>query len=118
MNRLYNQFTYYNNFSLFSTEAWIDGDVQNADSAESIHDVIHNNVGQGGSLTYLDFSAYDPVFWLHHVMMDRILALWQDLHPDTYVEPRIASMGSYTIPVGMMADADTRKPPLITPREM
>lgn len=109
MNRLYNQFTYYDNFTLFSTSAWIENGIQNADSAESIHDVIHNNVGQGGSMTYLEFSAYDPIFWLHHTMMDRILALWQELHPESYVQPRVTGMGSYTIPVGMTADANTRK---------
>lgn len=39
-NRLYNLFTYYDNFTQFSTEAWEDGSFANADSVESLHDAI------------------------------------------------------------------------------
>lgn len=27
------------------------------------------------------FAAYDPVFWAHHVMVDRIWRIWQRDHP-------------------------------------
>lgn len=40
MNRLYNLFTFYSNYTLFSTEAWQDGAFANADSVESLHDTI------------------------------------------------------------------------------
>lgn len=38
-------------------------------------------------------SAYDPVFWAHHTMVDRIWSLWQSKHaspgppPDSYAHP-------------------------------
>lgn len=40
MNRLYNLFTYYSNYTLFATEAWQDDSYANADSIESLHDTI------------------------------------------------------------------------------
>jgi tyrosinase len=36
------------------------------DSLESVHDTIHNTVGNGGHLTNVAYSAFDPCFWLLH----------------------------------------------------
>lgn len=109
-DRLYNLFTFYGNYSEFSTESYnFGGEFKNADSLESIHDVIHGATGSGGHMTYLDYSAYDPIFWLHHMMVDRAFALWQAVYPDSYVEPNIAWQGSYTIPERARIDMDTRR---------
>jgi len=109
-DRLYNLFTFYGNYSEFSTESYnFGGEFKNADSLESIHDVIHGATGSGGHMTYLDYSAYDPIFWLHHMMVDRAFALWQAVYPDSYVEPNQAWQGSYTIPEKARIDAETRK---------
>jgi tyrosinase len=109
-DRLYNLFTFYGNYSEFSTESYnFGGEFKNADSLESIHDVIHGATGSGGHMTYLDYSAYDPIFWLHHMMVDRAFALWQAVYPDSYVEPNVAWQGSYTIPERARIDMDTRK---------
>lgn len=109
-DRLYNLFTFYGNYSEFSTESYnFGGEFKNADSLESIHDVIHGATGSGGHMTYLDYSAYDPIFWLHHMMVDRAFALWQAVYPDSYVEPNIAWQGSYTIPERASIDMDTRR---------
>ncbi|HEY0388999.1 MAG TPA: tyrosinase family protein [Gaiellales bacterium] len=43
---------------------------------EGIHDGIHGHVG--GTMANIGWAAYDPLFWAHHVMIDRIWALWQD----------------------------------------
>lgn len=40
MNRLYNLFAFYSNYTQFSTEAWQDDTFANADSMESLHDTI------------------------------------------------------------------------------
>ncbi|GAB7324456.1 hypothetical protein MBLNU13_g08380t2 [Cladosporium sp. NU13] len=107
-DRLYNLFTFYGNYSEFSTESYnFGGEFKNADSLESIHDVIHGATGSGGHMTYLDYSAYDPIFWLHHMMVDRAFALWQAVYPDSYVEPNLAWQGSYTIPERARIDMDT-----------
>jgi tyrosinase len=43
---------------------------------EGIHDGIHGWVG--GTMGSIGWAAYDPIFWAHHTMIDRIWALWQD----------------------------------------
>lgn len=109
-DRLYNLFTFYNNYSEFSTESYTFGTAfRNADSLESIHDVIHGATGSGGHMTYLDYSAYDPIFWLHHMMVDRVFALWQTINPDSFVKPTAAFQDSFTIPQGTILDGSTRK---------
>ena len=30
-----------------------------------------------GTMSAVNFSAYDPIFWSHHCMVDRIWRLWQ-----------------------------------------
>jgi tyrosinase len=40
-----------------------------------LHDNIHGWVG--GSMALAAWSAYDPLFWVHHCMVDRIWYLWQ-----------------------------------------
>ncbi|KAJ4303408.1 hypothetical protein N0V90_002301 [Kalmusia sp. IMI 367209] len=39
------------------------------DSVESIHGTIHDTVGMDGTMTWLFYSAFDPVFWLHHALV-------------------------------------------------
>ena len=46
---------------------------------EDIHNGIH--VWVGGTMGSVGTSAYDPVFWAHHTMIDRIWRLWQLKHP-------------------------------------
>jgi tyrosinase len=46
---------------------------------EDIHDAVHMWVG--GEMTNQMFAAYDPIFWAHHAMVDRLWALWQLEHP-------------------------------------
>ena len=45
------------------------------DNLENIHDALHGYVG--GSMANVAFSAYDPIFYSHHCMIDRVWALWQ-----------------------------------------
>jgi hypothetical protein len=46
---------------------------------ESYHDEVH--VWVGGTMAEIPFAAYDPVFFAHHVMIDRTWRLWQLRHP-------------------------------------
>lgn len=109
-DRLYNLFTFYSNFTQFGNEAWMQSSgVSNADSLESIHDAIHGILGSNGHMTYLDYSAFDPSFWLHHAMIDRIFALWQAVYPDSYVEPMAAIEQSFTVKVGDVMDVNSRE---------
>lgn len=44
-------------------------------SLEQVHNDVH--VWVGGSMTVVPTAAYDPIFWSHHAMVDRIWYLWQ-----------------------------------------
>jgi tyrosinase len=46
---------------------------------EGLHDRVH--VWTGGHMGMIPFAAFDPVFWAHHTMVDRIWRLWQLRHP-------------------------------------
>jgi tyrosinase len=45
---------------------------------ESIHDGVH--IWVGGTMSAITTAAYDPVFWAHHCMIDRLWYLWQLRH--------------------------------------
>jgi tyrosinase len=45
---------------------------------QDIHDAIHGWVG--GDMGSIASSAFDPVFWAHHAMIDRLWYLWQLRH--------------------------------------
>jgi tyrosinase len=42
---------------------------------EGIHSGVHGWVG--GAMTSVPVAAYDPLFWAHHSMIDRLWYLWQ-----------------------------------------
>ena len=45
---------------------------------EDIHNSVH--VWVGGTMGGIGTSAFDPIFWAHHTMIDRIWRLWQLHH--------------------------------------
>jgi tyrosinase len=47
---------------------------------EDVHDRIH--VWVGGTMSEIPFAAYDPIFFAHHAMIDRLWYLWQLRHPN------------------------------------
>lgn len=52
---------------------------------EEIHNGIHLWVG--GSMEIVSTAAYDPIFWAHHTMVDRLWSLWQVRHSDRGPRP-------------------------------
>ena len=46
---------------------------------ENLHNAVH--VWVGGEMTDQRFAGWDPIFWAHHTMVDRLWALWQLAHP-------------------------------------
>ena len=71
-----------------------------ANNIETIHNSIHNSVGGLGHMQFPEVAAFDPMFWLHHANVDRILALWQALNPDQWMVPTKNVYGSYYEPYG------------------
>ncbi|HEY2687689.1 MAG TPA: tyrosinase family protein [Streptosporangiaceae bacterium] len=46
---------------------------------EDLHNRVH--VWVGGTMSEIPVAAFDPVFWAHHTMIDRLWAIWQQRHP-------------------------------------
>ncbi|KAH8647567.1 common central domain of tyrosinase-domain-containing protein [Tricladium varicosporioides] len=114
-SRLYNLFTNYHDYATFSNEAWIPGaNPSGWDSIESLHDQIHGLTGSGGHMSYIDYSAFDPIFMLHHAMVDRCFAMWQAINPNSYVVPEPTTMGTFTIPPFQIEDVNTPLTPFHT----
>lgn len=48
--------------------------------------------------------------------MDRFIAIWQQIYPDTYVDPYVQAGSTYTIAQGSTQDVNSRE--LRNPREL
>lgn len=57
------------------------------DGLENIHDGIHMWVN--GSMGSVATAAFDPIFWSHHCMVDRIWWLWQLQHGNSGIPPNL-----------------------------
>ena len=49
-----------------------------SDTLEGLHDRVHMWVG--GHMGQIPYAAFDPVFWAHHTMVDRLWRVWQLRH--------------------------------------
>lgn len=52
---------------------------------EDIHNLVHVLIG--GDMVDIAISAFDPIFWLHHTNVDRLMAIYQASHPNVYLTP-------------------------------
>ncbi|KAK2002831.1 Di-copper centre-containing protein [Colletotrichum falcatum] len=110
--RLYTLLSNYKDYGPFSNKYWGTATNQSQyDSIESLHDAMHVLVGNRGHLFYIQYSAFDPVFFLHHTMVDRIIAMWQVLYPTSWVSPQVAMEHSFTMPPGYVQDIFTELKP-------
>src|ERR1700685_1894560 len=67
----------YQDFSSFTTKL------------EDYHGNVH--VWVGGHMGDIPFAAYDPIFWAHHAMIDRLWRMWQLRHPQASFPENVAS---------------------------
>jgi tyrosinase len=42
-------------------------------------------------MSYVDYAAFDPIFWLHHCNIDRLTAMYQAVWPNNEIVPQAAS---------------------------
>ncbi|KAF4583243.1 tyrosinase precursor [Ophiocordyceps camponoti-floridani] len=106
--RLYVLFSNYHDFNSFSNKAWaVSQGLSALDSIESVHDMIHLYGGSKGHLTYVPLSSFDPLFFLHHGMTDRLIAMWQVLNPSAWITPMAAGETTFTAVKGTMQTADS-----------
>ena len=69
-------------------------------SLEGVHGTVHNCTGgtvprRSGHMTSIPVAAFDPIFWLHHCQVERLLTLWQAIYyafsvPDT--QPQLSNI--------------------------
>ncbi|MCJ1407940.1 hypothetical protein MMC19_002011 [Ptychographa xylographoides] len=91
----------------FSNTAFTGKNGTTYNSLENMHNFIHALVGNGGHMSYIPYSSFDPVFWLHHTNVDRITAIWQALYPSSFTVPQPNQYGTYTNQPGEIENADT-----------
>jgi tyrosinase len=72
---------------------------------EDIHNGVHGWVG--GHMGQIPFAAFDPIFWAHHCMIDRVWRLWQLRHPGATVP---ATLLHQALPPFSMTVAQTLDP--------
>lgn len=101
-------------YSDFSTEARLDGANKgtkslNLSNSEAIHDHVHVLVG--GHMSVVSQAAFDPIFWLHHTNVDRILAIYQAAHPDEWVSQSVEAASSMWYTSGTVTDGNTSLQP-------
>ncbi|KAG6363808.1 hypothetical protein INS49_008911 [Diaporthe citri] len=78
--QVYNTFTTVTSFENMVTDRYT------ATSFESPHNNVHNSVGcSNGTMYDLNWSAFDPAFMLHHTNVDRLIALWQAIYPNSSI---------------------------------
>lgn len=112
--RLFILFSNYKDFNSFSNKAWsVAQNLTTVDSIESIHDIIHIYGGLKGHMTYVPLSAFDPLFFIHHVSTDRLIAMWQALNPTAWMAPMPAGESSYTVVKGAVQDSATPLTPFL-----
>ncbi|KAF1842823.1 Di-copper centre-containing protein [Cucurbitaria berberidis CBS 394.84] len=86
-----------------------------ADRIEQPHGWIHGIVGGGweanvafkGHFWPLEYSAFEPLFMLHHANVDRLFALYQAAHPNSTMEPFKLRNGNRFLEDGQMVNNRT-----------
>ncbi|KAH9988351.1 hypothetical protein BJV77DRAFT_1061440 [Russula vinacea] len=96
----YNLFSRVRTWPAFSNHSVGDGG-SSSNSLEAIHDRVHGTVG-----------GFDPLFFLHHANVDRMLSLWSAVNPGVWVSPGPALQGgSFTIAANAPLDNKTSLTP-------
>ncbi|EJU01752.1 Di-copper centre-containing protein [Dacryopinax primogenitus] len=52
---------------------------------EECHHKIHNDIGGDGHMSTPDQAAFEPLFFIHHSMVDRLVAMWEAVYPDYWM---------------------------------
>ncbi|KAK5989017.1 Tyrosinase [Cladobotryum mycophilum] len=113
--RLYALFSSYHDFNSFSNKAWaVSQNLSALDSVEAVHDIIHIYGGSRGHMTYVPLSSFDPLFFLHHTMTDRLVAMWQLINPTAWITSMPAGEASYTSLKGTVQNSTTPLTPFMS----
>ena len=95
------------NYAPFSNTGYTDDRGGSYNSLENMHNAIHSLVGHGGHMGQIPYSAFDPIFWLHHANVDRLFAIWQAIYPNSYTTAEVDIEGTFTNAPGETEDVNT-----------
>ncbi|KAJ7611568.1 tyrosinase, partial [Mycena polygramma] len=109
-SKTYNLLTRVHTWPAFSNHTPGDGG-STSNSLEAIHDGVHVDVGGNGQMADPSVAAFDPIFFLHHCNVDRMLSLWSALNPGVWVSPGEATGGTWTISPDATVDENTNLTP-------
>ncbi|KAL9057798.1 MAG: hypothetical protein Q9162_002139 [Coniocarpon cinnabarinum] len=114
--RVYNLMTQCNLYEGFSNADASQRPPQCVDSLEDIHNNIHNDVGGAqsghqGHMAIIPLASFDPAFWLHHMNVDRLYALWQGIYPEQYTIDGTMGAPTYYYSQGTRCGPDTALAP-------
>ncbi|KAH0495878.1 hypothetical protein TgHK011_009406 [Trichoderma gracile] len=113
--RLYILFSSYHEFDSFSNKNYASSqNLSHLDSIEAVHDIIHIYGGSRGHMTYVPLSSFDPLFFLHHAMTDRLISMWQLLNPSAWMTPQVSGETTYTALKGTMQNSSTPLTPFMS----
>jgi len=120
---LYNLLSQYQTFTQFISAQSCDGSGR-IGTVENLHNPIHN-ANFPGHMSPSGAAAFDPMFWMHHAWVifvsrkkasdhhcsnvDRQIALYQAIFPDTYLGNCTAGTATFTISEGDFLDASSRE---------
>ncbi|KAJ7288750.1 tyrosinase [Mycena rebaudengoi] len=105
-SKTFNLLTRVHTWPAFSNHTPGDGG-STSNSLEAIHDSVHVDVGGNGQMSDPSVAAFDPIFFLHHCNVDRLLSLWSALNPGVWVSPGKATGGTWTIKRDAQVDKNT-----------
>ncbi|KAF8901474.1 tyrosinase [Gymnopilus junonius] len=110
----YNMLTQVHTWPAFSNDT-AGGDDTTANSLEAIHNIIHFGIGgPGGHMSDVSMAGFDPVFFLHHCNVDRMLSLWSALNAGVWVSQGDSKDGTIIIPPNSQIDQATALTPFRT----
>ncbi|KAL8377308.1 hypothetical protein RB595_008138 [Gaeumannomyces hyphopodioides] len=75
-------------------------------SFENPHNDVHTTMY--AVMAYLDYSAFDPIFMLHHCNVDRYIAMWQAInYNNTFQTVAMATNGQFSTVRGSSVNGDS-----------
>ncbi|KAK7036243.1 tyrosinase [Favolaschia claudopus] len=105
-SKTYNLLSRVHTWPAFSNHTPGDGG-STSNSLEAIHDGVHVDVGGNGQMSDPSVAGFDPIFFLHHANVDRLVSLWSAINPGVWVSAGEATDGTWTIVPDSTVDKNT-----------
>ncbi|KAK8045287.1 hypothetical protein PG993_005311 [Apiospora rasikravindrae] len=78
-------------------------------SFENLHNEVHQAIST--LMAWTDYSAFDPIFFLHHANVDRLFAMWQAINYNNTYQTQPRAVGElYATPAGNVTADSPLKP--------